>query len=319
MLHLFTRARSSALPLALAAALLPASLALAQGDELPGLRRPRPAPTTPALPAGDPASAPTSDPAPSSAQPAAATSRLGNNWTIVLATFRGPERLAQAAAALDAAKAAGLTDVTIDPRGEAVILCAGRYPDPSADAALARVKQIGELRVAGARPYLGAFLAPPGGLTRAGARPQYNLGNARDARPNQAQSSKTAPRYTLQVAVYGREELARDPTEAELAESRVAAEEGVLRLRQEGEEAFYYHGPRRSMVTIGLFGEDDLARASSPGLSGQAGAARDENPALSALRKRFPNNLYNGAGVREKPRQGPARLQSSVLVLVPEK
>lgn len=287
----------------------PVALGLGQGSELPGLRRPTLRPAAPAVPAQEP---------PPEAMPEPGErSVLGGSWTIVLASFRGEQRAEQAVTALEAARAAGLGDALVDRRGEATIVSVGRFDDPSGEAALARLKLVRELRVAGVRPYLGAFFAPPGGMALSGSRPEYNLASAARAERARAEAAgEKAPelRYTLQVAVYGRDDLNRDPTEAELAESRKAAEEAAVRLRREGERAYYFHGPRRSMVTIGLWSDDDLASASTRDRPG-----RDENAELTTLRKRFPHNLYNGAGLMEKSRQGTQRLQPSVLVVLPEK
>ena len=64
------------------------------------------------------------------------------------------------------------------------------------------------------------------------------------------------PLYTLQIAVYGRPDNT-DATKEDLAQFRKSAEEAVVQLRREGEQAYYYHGPNRSMVTVGIFSEDD--------------------------------------------------------------
>jgi hypothetical protein len=225
----------------------------------------------------------------------------------VLASYRGEAAAALAEDALNKARQAGLSDAYIEQRGPAVVLAVGRYADPSSAESLQRLAQVREVRVSGGRAYLGAFLAPPGDTMNVGTRPEYNLLAARDQFGARA-------RYSLQVAVYGREDLKRDPTEAELKESRKAAEDAAAKLRQEGELAFYFHGPRRSMVCIGVFSDEDLASKSTP-----EAPARSENPDLSALRQRFPHNLYNGAGVREKNAMGQTKMQTSLLVAIPER
>ncbi|MCG3138962.1 MAG: hypothetical protein HJJLKODD_02834 [Phycisphaerae bacterium] len=54
--------------------------------------------------------------------------------------------------------------------------------------------------------------------------------------------------YTLQVAAFY--------PERGFTEVQKAAVEYAQALRQEGYEAYYYHGPTQSIVTIGCFGED---------------------------------------------------------------
>jgi hypothetical protein len=56
--------------------------------------------------------------------------------------------------------------------------------------------------------------------------------------------------YTLQVAVYFNTDKMR--------QRKKAAAEKTRQLRARGLEAYYYHGPTRSLVTVGSFGEDAL-------------------------------------------------------------
>jgi len=57
-------------------------------------------------------------------------------------------------------------------------------------------------------------------------------------------------RYTLQVAVYFNTDFLQD--------RKLAAVEKTRQLRARGLEAYYYHGPTCSIVTVGAFGEDAL-------------------------------------------------------------
>ena len=65
--------------------------------------------------------------------------------------------------------------------------------------------------------------------------PQWDLRQAKDV-------------YTLQVAVYFNDD--------QLHNRKLAAVEKVRQLRAKGLEAYYYHGQVRSIVTVGIFGED---------------------------------------------------------------
>jgi len=58
-------------------------------------------------------------------------------------------------------------------------------------------------------------------------------------------------------------------------------------IRDRGETAFYSHGPQTSLITVGIFGEQDF-EPSTGWMS----------PRLRALRQRFPNTLLNGATYR---------------------
>jgi hypothetical protein len=91
---------------------------------------------------------------------------------------------------------------------------------------------------------------------------------------------------TLQVGVYERTDSGQ-VTAADLAEIRKAAEDAVAKLRAEGDPAYFLHGPRRSMVTIGVFPEEEVTQKRS------AEAA--------ALKKKHPHNLLNGQGYKAGP------------------
>lgn len=221
------------------------------------------------------------------------------SWTIVLAAFRGDGAQGDAMRALSEVRASGLADAFVEARGENVIVAFGRYAAPDDAAAADALQRIRGLTVGNIQPYAGAFLAPPF-TVQMGSRPEYNLLTAKQRYGEDAL-------YTLQVGAYGRDDLPR-PTEADLKEARKAAEEAAAKLRQEGEMAFYYHGPNRSMVTVGVFMLDDFD-PQTPGY---------QSHRLQEARKRFPHNLYNGAGIRiTRPGQKP-HLQPSRLVNLPE-
>jgi len=276
--------------------------ALAQeGNDMFAPRKKKPAENTPAAPV------PTSELKPVAKQTGA--------WTIVLAAFRGDQQKEAAQEMLQhIAGQKELAGVFVEGRGEgrSTVVAVGRFADPSAPEALARLEKIRTLEVGGKRPYMGAFLAPPGELINLGQRPEYNLARAREQFGDRAQ-------YSLQVAAYGRKDLldaGRTPTEEDLKESRRAAEQAAADLRNQGELAFYFHGPRYSMVTVGVWAETDFARRAQPGSDERP---RSENPELTALRQRFPHNLYNGAGVKVKTKDNREVIQASAIVKVPER
>lgn len=225
----------------------------------------------------------------------------GGAWVIVLAAFRDENRGAQAAMALNDAKAIyGLPQAYAEVRGLNTVVAYGAFADPSSPEAHAELERVRGIQSPEGRPFAGAFLAPPF-TVQVGSRPEYNLTAAKAAHGDEAL-------YSLQVAAYGRDDLAR-PTEADLKEVRKAAEEAAAVLRREGEMAFYYHGPHRSMVTIGVFDEADFD-PQTPSYQSRR---------LMETRKRFPDNLYNGAKIRvRRPGESP-RIQASTLVSIPER
>jgi hypothetical protein len=222
-------------------------------------------------------------------------------WSIAIHLTRGDEQ-AQAPAILARIRTeGGLPEAYLQKRGQATLIVFGSFTDPDDAGAQSELKRVQQLEIAGSKPYAAAYLTPPATASLQGRMPQYSLIRAKALLSDSAL-------YTLQVAAYGREDLQR-PTEADLAEARQAAEQAVVQLRQEGEQAFYYHGPRMSMVTVGTFDLSDF----DPQLP------RYKSSRLLAAQKRHPYNLYNGAAIKEKAKGVPERLQPSNLVAIPTK
>ncbi len=105
--------------------------------------------------------------------------------------------------------------------------------------------------------------------------------------------------YSLQIAYYD-DEFGKD--------FRDAAEQAVTTLRGDGVEAYYYHGPHRSMVTVGLFTDGDFV---------QEGVQRVYGPRIRALQETYPYNLGNGRTLIQKIGGQDAGEQASFLVRVP--
>lgn len=234
----------------------------------------------------------------------------GEAWSIVLWAFREGDQAALARDGLARVRSEGrLAEAYLEKRGSATVIAYGRYADPTskeAQADLAKVRNT-EVVVDGVKgkPFANAFLAPPAEIK--GSLPQYDLRNARKLHGDWVL-------YTLQVGAYGRPDR-KPPTPKELEEFRRTAEQAVVLLRREGEQAFYYHGPNLSSVTIGLFGEEDFDPET-----------KVESYALRQLRKRFPDNLLNGMRIRmtqtqTDPHTGRKRrveqFQRSALINVP--
>ena len=224
------------------------------------------------------------------------------DWTIVIAGFDKVTEVPLANAALARVRAqAGLEAAFLEERGKAVVVAYGKYPSLDAPAARADLERIRGLAVDGGTPFAGAMLAPPVFDALPGTIPEYDLRNAK------AQAGADKAAYTLQVGVYCRLDD-QEPSPKELAEFRKAAEKAAVEMRRQGETAFYFHGPRRSMVTVGLFGVDDYDLRQS----------RLRSPAIARLMERFPHNLVNGAGVkRKRSGQAEAVMDPSFVVAVP--
>jgi hypothetical protein len=224
-------------------------------------------------------------------------------WTILIEAFRGEEGQRRAEQTLARIQTEGnLRDAYLERRGETWVIAYGRYVSPEDPAALADLERIKGIRIGEGLPYAAARLTPP---LLAGTIPEYDLRNAKKHfGPDAA--------YTLQIGVYSREDK-KLPSPAELTDIRRAAEEAAITLRREGDQAFYYHGPMRSTVTVGLFTEDDYD-------------ANQQSARLKQVRERYPYNLLNGKGIRRKmtmttpsgQKTQVERIDPSMLVRVPE-
>lgn len=225
-------------------------------------------------------------------------------WSVLVAMVPSG-RQADAQAMLSTVRSAGLPDAYIAERSGRPAIAFGSFDDPASDDAQAGLARVRAVEVAGMRPFATAVLMPPPAAKSTGEAASYDLRGVYERLGDAAV-------YTLQVGVYGRADFQR-PAEDELELFRDQAEQAVATLRADGEQAFFYHGPNSSSVTIGVFSEDDHDGSTMPAV---------ESPALRALRKRFPNNLLNGEGLMEtvKTERGPVkRLQASRLVAIPKK
>ncbi|MEQ8316240.1 MAG: hypothetical protein RIE77_10225 [Phycisphaerales bacterium] len=227
------------------------------------------------------------------------SSRDAGDWTIVLAAFRGEEAPQAARFALGRVSSEfGLTEARLEERGDAIVLAYGRFEGPGDPRAASELERLQNIERQDVKPFEQALLTPP--QPRPGSNPQYDLLNVR-----QAFGAQYA--YTLQIGSYGRSD-GRQPSESERREARQAAERAVATLRSEGEQAFYFHGPNFSSVTVGLFRADDV--------DPQTGL---RSAAFYDLQQKFPYNLLNGAQRTVKLEGSAAQAQRSVLVRIPSR
>ncbi|MDX2117177.1 MAG: hypothetical protein SFY96_03230 [Planctomycetota bacterium] len=238
------------------------------------------------------------------AAPEAADAPNAGKWVIVLATINAEGEDAANQALTFARSSVGFSDAYVTRRGSVRVVALGAfdsYEDANATKELLRVRgaSVGDVR-----PFAGAFLSPPLMRGEPGNIPDLDLRNARKIFGNDA-------KYTLQVCVYCRPDRVT-PSKEELAEFRKAAEAAALELRRGGELAFYYHGPERSTVTIGLFNNNDLQ-----------GPDGEESEDIREARRKHPYYLVNGMGQRQVVRDAEGKkkntdLKKSVLVEVPK-
>ena len=216
------------------------------------------------------------------------TSAARRGWAVMLERFTAPQHATMATARRDQLEAAlGRSDLQVRTTSSGSAILLGSYASASDPAAQRDLRWAQGLVVGNGRPYQRAFLAPPevGG---SGAQPEFNLASAK------ARHGKSAI-YTLQIGVWELPDRERAKREAERE---------VIRLRQEGQQAFYYHGRQRSMVTIGVFRASDYDAVT--------GAI---DPSVRAAQAAFPHNLLNGETYRAA---GERRFVASALVRIPD-
>lgn len=221
-----------------------------------------------------------------------ATSGRGGGWAIVLEAHSGKDAAATAQSRLaQVSLDSGRNDVYLRTTERGAAIVTGNYPAADSAGAKADVASLRARKVDGKAPFAQAFLAPPPEISDPGKIPELNLESAKLTFGDRAQ-------YTLQIAVY--ESKKRD-------DAKRAAEEAALRLRRDGELAFYYHGPQRSMVTVGVFADRDFDQSLRP-----------RSAMLITLQERYPLNMLNGQyPIVEKRPGNPDRDQPSTLVRIP--
>ncbi|MCC5830318.1 MAG: hypothetical protein JJU36_12805 [Phycisphaeraceae bacterium] len=212
-----------------------------------------------------------------------------SGWTILVAEFTGRDARRQAERLAGRIRSqTSVTGLWVHHDGDRARLYRGRYPDPRVDAA---VEDLRELRVAeledGQRFRESRLvMVMPG---RRGPTSEYDL-------------RQHAGMYSLQIGFY--DEAAGD--------FEKAAEQMVEVLRADGVEAYFYHGPVMSSVTVGLFTDADLVAREHAG----GGKIMVYGPAVRQLQEQFPHNLGNGRTIVVNLPGGRQEVRPSFLVQV---
>jgi hypothetical protein len=216
-------------------------------------------------------------------------------WAVLLQTFEGSARLRQAEQLVARLRKESLPqEIWVEDVKRTARVYLGRFTDPGDPYAVLSLEQARAITLDDLRPFAGAALAPIGDQVAAASNP-YDL--------------KQFPGlFSLQIGFYDG---------AFGSNFRQAAEQAVKTLRADGVEAYFYHGPNVSMITVGLFTEDDTTAVATPGPEGRMIYHTQYSQRVKDVQKQFPYNLGNGVTVVEKNAQG-QRLgeQPSFLVRV---
>jgi hypothetical protein len=218
-------------------------------------------------------------------------STSANAWTIGLGRFEGAGHRERAEAARkQLAARTGFPDLWVGEDANASMLYAGHYPSPQDKQARTDLDQWQRLRASGRVSLPAAMLVPIAPAPTASGPSDLDL-----------RSAAARGQYTLQIGFY-------DDVEGKSDAYRKAAEQAAAVLRKDGYQAYYYHGPNRSMITIGVFGPEALTD------KGDGEVVYSDQ--VLALQRRFPYNLANGETIRET-RAGKTTEQPSFLVRIP--
>lgn len=205
-------------------------------------------------------------------------------YGIVLGTFDGDNRDGRAEKFAAKVKSETLLTNVQVYKGEArTIVYRGPYVDSFTDDAQREFRQTRAIEVAGKRAFPDAALLPLESATRDTSSLSAELARF--------ELNQYAGFYTLQIGYYDQNYG---------SDYRKAAEQAVLSLRSEGEEAYFHHFPQQSTITIGIFDDRDVIRNMVPGEDGTVMVSYTYSSRVRELQNRFPNHLANGMTIVDR-------------------
>lgn len=211
--------------------------------------------------------------------------RADKRWTVLITSVEGPNHRNEAAElVMRLRREARATDLWVREGEQQTFVYKGAYREPTGRVAVNARRQVRMIKLGGKRPFARAQIVPVASGDTVATNP-FDL-------------RQFPGYYSLQIEVYD------DGVEAQ----RDVAEARAHALRDEGNSAFFYHGPHRSMVTVGLFTRDEAFVLQ--------GTTDVYAPSVRDLQSRHPRNLHNGATVVEKENGQAVREQPSFLVYV---
>jgi len=199
----------------------------------------------------------------------------GDCFTILLTSFTDIEHVTRALKSKQAtANSTGWSNLFVVHEDGRSSLMMGRYASVTAAAGDLKRANAFESRLPDGtlvRPFATAFVTRVPGPNP--GRPEHDLNNA-------------SGYYSVVVAHFFNDPADRISNRKELAV------ECVEKMRQQGYEAYFQHGPSISLVTVGTFGEN--AFVSQKNANGVV-EARLADPKLKQVFRDFPHLIINGA------------------------
>ena len=210
----------------------------------------------------------------------------GQGWAIRVVQFSGKDRHGRAQVMVQQLRSeASLADLWMEDIDNAVNIYHGRFASASNPSIRPAIAKIRAIKIDGEKPFAKCQLVPLIGDGRVIADP-FDL-------------RQFIGYYSLQIGFY-------DQSYGE--NFRAAAEQAVRALREDGFEAYYYHGPYRSILAIGVFSYDQAFVS--------AGTHDTYAPRIHELQKQFPFNLGNGVTLMQKAGKYDLGEQKSSLIRV---
>jgi len=210
----------------------------------------------------------------------------GQGWAIQVIQFDGPTRHSQAMGLVKRLRAeSSLADMWIEDIHDTATIYHGRFPTASDPAIRVALDKVQAIEMEGEHPFANSQLVPLIGGGRAIADP-FDL-------------RQFIGYYSLQIGFYD---------SAFGKDFREAAEQAVRVLREDGHDAYYYHGPYRSIIAIGVFNYSQAFV--------RAGTVDTYAPQIRELQRAFPYNLGNGVTLKQKINGKDIGEQKSSLIRV---
>ncbi len=238
------------------------------------------------------------------ARPTAARTFDQPTWAIELSSFKGDKQATEAERfAQQLYKRTRVPDLWVASNDDATYVYRGQYLDDKGLSARSDLRQTRMLQVEGARPFESAALVR---VDERHGEPDRGTGVTRKMNLKKYSGQEL---YTLQIAVY--DELYGN-------NYREACEKRVVELNKVNEQAYFYHGPHRSMVTVGLFTRDDaFVKIKKMNTDGSTFDQEQYSPQTKQYQERYPHNIYNEQDQKTDKDGNPTHLISSGLVKLP--
>ena len=215
------------------------------------------------------------------------------DWAILIESFEGDDAEMKARALHGRLVSdAYVPDVWLKEWGPRWLVLRGRYESPAEREAQQALRQMRMIVLGVERPFESANMTRLSTMNQPGSL-------------NVSQYQGQFP-YTLQIAAY---------EQGYRGDRRKTAEQHARKLRKQGHQAYYLHGPNMSMVTVSLFTDQDrVPRTMSMG--GREVTQFYYGPRIRELQEQFPHNLVNGEIFHLPTARGGTGSQKSTLIAI---